>query len=83
MISCERLGLSLMFSFSFVGRNVFQTGTALKPAQYQPLVKQVCILRPLAGMDCTLKTTRMTGLCSEVTTRQVACVLIPGLSETG
>lgn len=30
--------------FFLVDRHVFLTGTALKPAQYQPLVKQVCIL---------------------------------------
>ena len=28
--------------FVFVNRDVFQQGTALKPAQYQPLVRQVC-----------------------------------------
>ena len=29
-------------AFVFVNRDVFQQGTALKPAQYQPLVRQVC-----------------------------------------
>ena len=34
--------------FFFLGvRHVFQAGTALKPAQYQPLVKQVCVFAPL------------------------------------
>ncbi|XP_020629281.1 sec1 family domain-containing protein 2-like [Orbicella faveolata] len=32
--------LNVIFFF-LVNRHVFQTGTALKPAQYQPLVKQI------------------------------------------
>ena len=40
----EVLTEHLLVVFLFVDRDVFQKGTPLKPAQYQPLFKQVCLV---------------------------------------
>lgn len=52
--------------FVFVNRDVFQQGTALKPAQYQPLVRQVC-------PDCT--SCPSVGLCPQKSRTGLSCCM--------
>ena len=52
--------------FVFVNRDVFQRGTALKPAQYQPLVRQVC-------PDCTYCPS--VGLCPQKSRTGLSCCM--------